>query len=165
MIAEVSGYYQSYSHVFPSKISSSSNQLFITFTSDEWYGSNGFKARIGVEPLINATMSTTNTCSMRSLCLANQGHCQSDNECQGYLKCGHNNCPLDLGYHPKTRCCYDYCSQWLDMENGVLSSPWYPNNYPQDIRCSTLMTVGMTVAGPRTITLEFLMFKVSNFYP
>ena len=48
------------------------------------------------------------------------------------------------------------------MDNGTLTSPWYPDYYPHDERCHTLITVGMTVAGPRTITLEFKHFKARN---
>ena len=168
LLTEVSGYYRSGhlrgNHVYPSPVSSSSNKLLVTFISDEQSRGNGFKVDIHVEPLMNASLSA-DACSMAYPCKDKQGHCQSDDECQEYLKCGHNNCPAELGYHPKTRCCYDYCSQWLDMENRVLTSPWYPNYYPKGIRCRTLITVGMTVGGPRTITLEFLKFKVSNFSP
>ena len=161
ILAEVSGVYLTGSYVLPSNISSSSNQLLITFTSDELYVSSGFMAKIHIESSLKANLSA-DACSMTSPCKDKEGHCQSDDECQGYLKCGHFNCPAGLGYHPKTRCCYDYCSNWLNMEEGYLASPWYPKNHPTDFKCRTLITVGMTVAGPRTITLEFLHFKVSN---
>ena len=143
-----------------SNISSSSNHLLLTFTSDEDLKGAGFLAKIHVEQLNDANLSA-HDCTIKSPCKADQGHCQSDDECQDYLKCGNNNCPPEHGYHPKARCCYDYCSKWLDMENGVLTSPLYPNPYPRYVRCHTLITVGMTIAGPRTITLEFLHFKVS----
>ena len=161
LLTELSGWYTW--NVFPSNVSSSSNKLLITFTSDEVGGGFGFKAKIYVEPFQNANLSA-DACSLTNQCNVDQGHCQSDDECKGYLKCGHNNCPAELGHHTKTRCCYDYCSQWLDMENGILTSPWYPNQYPNDLRCHTLITVGMTVAGPRTITLQFLQFKVGKLY-
>ena len=149
------------SQIFPSNVSSSSNSLFVTFTSDESYRHLGFKLRIYKEPS-NNTVVLRDACSMTHPCKDKQGHCQSDEECHGYLKCGnHNHRPTKIGYNSKTRCCYDYCSQWLDMENGVLTSPWYPKKYPPELRCRTLITVGMTIAGPRTITLEFLQFKVS----
>ena len=161
LLKEVSGEYSHSYSVFPSNVSSSSNRLLVTFTSDEWYGDRGFDAKIHVEPLMNVYLSA-NACSVTNPCSENQGHCQSDDECKGYLRCGQNNCPAELGYHITDRCCYDYCSQWLDIENGVLTSPWYPNQYPRSFRCRTLITVGITVAGPRTITLEFLQFKVSK---
>ena len=105
---------------------------------------------------------SANACSITNPCSDNQGHCQSDDECKGVLKCGYSNCPAGHEYHQQSRCCYDYCSKWLDMENGTLMSPWFPNYYPREIGCQTLITVGMTIAGPRTITLEFLHFKVSS---
>ena len=163
LLTELSGRYAPGLHVFPSTVSSLSNELLITFTSDEYGRKNGFKAKIYIEPFQNANLSA-DACSLTNQCNVDQGHCQSDDECKGYLKCGHNNCPAELGHHTKTRCCYDYCSQWLDMENGTLTSPWYPQYYPEDFRCHTLITVGMTVAGPRTITLQFLQFKVGKLY-
>ena len=162
LLTEVSGQYSA-QFILPSNVSSSSNKLLVTFNSDEFSQGKGFKAKIHVEAWMNLEL-LADACSMTNPCKDKQGHCQSDDECQDYLKCGHRNCPAELGYHPKTRCCYDYCSQWLDMENGTLSSPWYPNRYPAEVRCRTLITVGMTVAGPRTITLEFLQFKVSMLY-
>ena len=160
LLTEVSGTFANHYTVFPSNVSSSSNKLLVTFISDEYYRGKGFKAKIHVEPLMNLELSADD-CSIINPCIDKQGHCQSDDECQDYLKCGLNNCPAELGYHPKTRCCYDYCSQWLDMKNGVLTSPMFPNPYPPT-SCHTLITVGMTIAGPRTITLEFLQFKVSS---
>ena len=161
LLTELSGLHYPGEDVFPSNVSSLSNELLITFTSDEMGRDNGFIAKIYVEAFKNAYLSA-DACSLTNQCNVNEGHCQSDDECKGYLKCGHN-CPTELGYHTKTRCCYDYCSQWLDMENGILTSPRYPNQYPK-IRCHTLITVGMTVAGPRTITLQFLQFKVGKLY-
>lgn len=123
----------------------------------------GFKARIHSEPSVLGNLSAE-ACSITSPCPENKGHCQSDDECNGDLICGESgNCPLESGLHPKTRCCYDYCSKWLDTRDGFITSPWYPERYPWDFKCNTLITVGMTVAGPRTITLEFMKFKVSVF--
>ena len=162
MISEVSGRFYNHDSVFPSNISSSSNQLLIEFKSDEWYRNSGFKAKIHAVAIDNENVSlSANSCSRLNPCDVNHGHCQSDDECKGRLKCGHDNCNAEFGYSLKSRCCYDYCSQWLDMKFGTLTSPWYPEYYPRDFNCETLITVGMTVAGPRTITLEFLQFKVS----
>ena len=157
-MTRVSGYYDVGHRVFPSNISSSSNQLLVTFTSDEYHSRRGFKLKIH-EELKHGTLSADD-CSVENPCDINHGHCQSDDECEGYLKCGHDNCNTDFGYPAKSRCCYDYCSQWL--EYGSLASPWFPDYYPTELRCQTLITVGMIVAGPRTITLEFLHFKVDN---
>ena len=157
-LAEISGNYNGHM-LFPSNIISSNNQLFIEHVTDEWWREHGFRLKIYTQSK-HGNLSA-HDCSMIKPCLANQGHCQSDDECKGYLKCGHNNCPAEIGYHPKARCCYDFCAKWLDMENGILTSPWYPGTYPSNLRCRTLITVGMTVAGPRTITLEFLHFKVN----
>ena len=97
LLAEVSGFYWSGFSILPSNISSSSNELLITFTSDEWYVGTGFRAYIHVD--IKHDSLVGDACSMTRPCKENQGHCQSDDECKGYLKCGHNNCPDNLGYH------------------------------------------------------------------
>ena len=155
-MAEISGYYWKDKHVLPSNVSSSSNQIFIEFKSDEWWGIKGFKAKIHAE--FKYKNLSVDACTVKKPCQINHGYCQSDDECKGVLKCGYNNCPVEH----QSRCCYDYCSEWLDMDNGTLMSPWFPNYYPSKFRCQTLITVGMTIAGPRTITLEFLHFKESS---
>ena len=129
LLTELSGHYVPGVTAFPSNVSSLSNKLLITFNSDESGRREGFKVKIYVEPFKNTYLSA-GACSLTNQCNVDQGHCQSDDECKGYLRCGHNNCPAELSHHTKTRCCYDYCSQWLDMENGILTSPWYPNQYP-----------------------------------
>lgn len=159
-MTEISGDYHAY-NVLPSIVQSHSNQLRIAFTSDEWSTNAGFIATIKVEEFHNQSLSADD-CSIKKPCQSNQGHCQSDDECKGDLKCGNNNCPSEYGYSPNTRCCYRYCSKWLDMENGIITSPRFPEPYPRNLKCSALITVGMTIAGPRTITLEFLHFKVSD---
>ena len=144
----------------PSKITSSGNQMLVTFVSDHYRSESGFLANIHEEPMI-ADDQKARDCSIVNPCNPEEGLCQSDFECKGSHRCGENNCPS--GYHKTTDCCYDYCGKWLDMENGTLVSPNYPNKYDNYEVCDWLITVAMTVAGPRTITLEFIKFAVSIF--
>ena len=144
----------------PSKIISSGNTLSVSFFSNHFGTRTGFLANISEEPKPAADPKARD-CSIANPCDPEEGHCQSDFECQGTHRCGESNCPL--GYLKTTDCCYDYCGKWLDMENGTLVSPNYPNKYDNYQVCDWLIVVAMTVAGPRTITLEFIKFAVSIF--
>ena len=41
------------------------------------------------------------------LCQEREGHCDSDEECEGSLKCGKDNCFGPSGWSPGADCCYD----------------------------------------------------------
>ena len=144
----------------PSKIKSSGNQILVTFVSDHYGIQHGFRASIHEEPK-SVDDQKARDCSIANPCDPEEGHCQSDFECKGTHRCGEKNCPF--GYMKTTDCCYDYCMKWLDMENGTLVSPNYPNKYDHYQVCDWLITVAMTVAGPRTITLEFIKFAVRSY--
>ena len=103
----------------PSKITSSGNQMLVTFVSDH-FGKDlgiGFLANIHEQPKPAADPKARD-CSIADPCNPEEGHCQSDFECKGTHRCGENNCPS--GFLKTTNCCYDYCGKWLDMENGTL---------------------------------------------
>ena len=144
----------------PSKVKSSGSQMLVTFVSDHIGTNPGFLAKIHEEPKPTYDPKARD-CSIVNPCDPEEGHCQSDFECKGTHRCGESNCPS--GYQKTTDCCYDYCGKWLDMENGTLVSPNYPNKYDDYQVCNWLITVAMTVAGPRTITLEFIKFAVSSY--
>lgn len=135
-------------------VASSGNQMIVTFSS-ETFVARGFFANIyqnqhqDVDPL--ATF-----CTVTSPCNANEGHCYHDQQCSKGLKCGLNNCPDSSGYANYTNCCYEHCNQWLDLENGILTSPNYPNSYPTEEECSWTLTAN----DDQMITLQFLDFKV-----
>ena len=107
-------YGSSYGSSLPSIITSLSSKMLIVFDSQRSGG--GFKANIFYEGA--NTNNTINACTVLNPCDVNEGHCHYDGECFGNLRCGQNNCPQnsDIG----TNCCYDYCGQFLDMENGIL---------------------------------------------
>ena len=46
----------------------------------------------------------------------------------------------------------------LDLVNGVFMSPNFPQDYPNDLRCSWSMTVN----NDSNIVVEFLHFSVSS---
>ena len=143
----------------PSKIASSGNQILINFVSDHFGTWTGFRANIHEEPKQREDPKARD-CSIANPCKPEEGHCQSDFECKGSHRCGENSCPTE--YLNSTVCCYDYCGKWLDIENGTLVSPNYPDKYDNHQVCDWLVVVAMTVAGPRTITLEFIKFAVSD---
>ena len=67
LLAEVSGFYVNEYNLFPSNVSSSSNKLLVTFTSDEHFIAEGFKAKIHVEALTDLELST-DACSIIDPC-------------------------------------------------------------------------------------------------
>ena len=52
------------------------------------------------------------------------------------------------------------CIDGLDIENGIIKSPNYPNPYGNDISCNWLITVGYGFH----ITLTFTDFNVRLFF-
>ena len=125
-------------HNLPSKIKSSGNQMLVIFVSDHVGTESGFFAKIKEQqkPVVDPKASD---CSIVNPCEAEQGHCQSDFECKGTHRCGESNCPS--GYLKTTDCCYDYCGKGLNMENGTLVSPNYPNKYDHNQVCNWLIVV------------------------
>ena len=76
----------------PSKITSSGNQIQVTFVSDHYGTWPGFLANIHEEPKPVADPKAKD-CSIANPCDPDEGHCQSDFECKGTHRCGENNCP------------------------------------------------------------------------
>ena len=138
----------------PSDIQSVSHQLTVRFFTDYVNKGDGFKAKILIQD--GPRDKAANACSVAKPCKANQGHCFYDGQCIGDLRCGEKNCPTELGYGSNTNCCYDYCSQWLNLSDGTLTSPNYPNVYQNMITCSWI--VNSTVDS--IIEIEFEEFKV-----
>ena len=143
----------------PSDTSSIRSQMMIVFDSainPKSIGSNGrgFKASIIFEEA--NTDNKTNACTILNPCHINEGHCHYDGQCYGSLRCGHNNCPQNSDHG--TNCCYDYCGQFLDMENGMLDFFNPLGTFYEDMQeCSWLIQVEKD----HLISLEFLAFAVS----
>ena len=139
----------------PSDVQSVSHQMTVWFYTNRFQTSTGFKANILIqnEPINNA-------CSVANPCNVNQGNCFYDGQCNGDLKCGEKNCPIELGYDSDSNCCYDYCSQWLNMTAGTLTSPNYPNWYENMITCSWRITS----TADTVIKIVFNYFKVIIYH-
>ena len=140
----------------PSDISTVRSQMLIVFDSNGDYNiRRGFKASIIFEEA--NTDNKTNACTVLNPCHINEGHCHYDGQCYGTLRCGHNNCPQNSDHG--TNCCYDYCGQFLDMENGILDYYMPHGTYYQDMQeCSWLIQVEKH----QLISLEFIdRFDVS----
>ena len=131
--------------------------LIVFDTSDyEWSTPGpGFKASIIFEEA--NTDNKTNACTVLNPCQINEGHCHYDGQCYGTLRCGQNNCPQNSDHG--TNCCYDYCGQFLDMENGILDYYLPHGTQYQDMQsCSWLIGVEKD----SLISLEFIgKFDVS----
>ena len=66
-------------------------------------------------------------------------------------------CPISLGFANTTGCCQDVSCGFANVEVGLLLSPNYPNNYPNDLEC----THQLSTEPGKMITLEFESFAVS----
>ena len=151
LLAEVSGGYHKYI-----KVSSTGPQMFITFDSDDSGNWMGFRSTFK-EDTFAAQHQIIKPCSQENPCQESEGQCYSHKQCSGTLKCGRNNCPTELGYEPEHDCCYDYCGQWLDMKNGLITSPEYPNPYNNFEDCIWTISAEQN----QTVLLHFLDFEVS----
>ena len=139
----------------PSDVQSVSHQLTVRFLSDYTDTGAGFKAKILIQD--GPRDKAVNACSVTNPCHVNQGHCFYDGQCIDDLRCGEKNCQPEFGYDSDFNCCYDYCSQWLNMSTGTLTSPNYPYSYENMMTCSWMVT---STAGS-IIKIDFEYFKVS----
>ena len=134
-------------------VESSGHIMFVTFSSEIEVGT-GFFAKIRKTSARNPLATF---CTVTNPCKANEGHCYHDQQCQKGLLCGIRNCPLALGYDNDTNCCYEHCNDWLDLENGILTSPNYPYGYPLDTECA------WTISAPQhsqIVKVQFIDFEV-----
>ena len=138
------------------EVASSENEMFITFSSGPKIAT-GFFSKIHNLPLLDRD-PLSSFCTITNPCGANKGHCYHDQQCSKGLKCGLRNCPIHLGYSNKTNCCYEHCNAWLgsDYLGQFVTSPNYPNYYPNNTECSWTITAPPN----KTVTLKFQMFNV-----
>ena len=139
----------------PSNVQSVNHQLTVRFFSSFQNTGAGFKAKILIQD--GPRDKAVNACSVVNPCHVNQGHCFYDGQCIGELRCGEKNCRTELGYDSNANCCYDYCSQWLNISAGTLTSPNYPYSSENMMTCSWMVT---SIAGS-IIKIDFDDFKVS----
>ena len=140
-------------------ISSYGNEMHVVFYSDSAYIEKGYIAKIHIiEPPYRPGPGKLGHCTSYYLCGANEGDCQNDDQCLLGHHCALNSCPLDLGFADGTNCCQDMSCGLLDMKNGVLLSPNYPNNYQVGLNCSHQIS---TDPG-NWIIIEFVEFEVSQ---
>ena len=118
-------------------------KMLVVFDSDHEGVNGGFMAIFNFE---EANPNATYPCSVDDPCNVDEGHCYYDGQCAGTLKCGQNNCPQDSSIN----CCYDYCGQFLDMENGILD--FYSYYFYEDMQeCSW----HIQVAKNQIVSMEF----------
>ena len=158
--AQIRGLTGNLTNNHPILIKGSGNSMLIKFSSDSVLSGRGFKATIDYKP---RGLGTWTFCSTSNLCRIDEGNCghdvyrsvSADYECSGGLRCGFDNCPIQLELLPWVNCCYQpkwrRCQESLDMDKGILFSPHYPNYYEPYQECSWLITVPEN----HTITLEF----------
>ena len=92
------------------------------------------------------TVGDEDFCQYQSTCGLEEGDCDSNNECQGGLFCGYNNCPVSHGFDTEVDCC----------SNIQIMSPNYPNLYPSETEETWLITA----PNGTIIKLQFHSFYV-----
>ena len=132
--------------------------MLITFTSLWEWVDKGFFAKIQYVPFEDSDSLAT-FCTVSNPCKVNEGHCYHNQQCFKGLKCGNNNCPVALGYANDTNCCYEHCNEWLDLDNGILTSPNYPNNYDVHTECTWVINASQG----QILTLLFHDFEVDCY--
>ena len=156
LLAELDGY------EIPANVTSCrGNQMHVVFSSHYWsYGSSGYNAIIHVSESIHVVEpGASGYCTSTCPCGANEGHCQSHEQCVSGHLCLHDSCPTSLGFANTTSCCQsvDLSCGYADVEVGLLLSPNYPNNYQNNLVCSHQLS-----AEPgKMITIEFESLSVS----
>ena len=98
-------------------------------------------------------------CNSTCPCEADEGHCQSDDQCIPSHTCLPGSCPISLGFSNATSCCQDVGCGYGNVESGLLVSPNYPNFYKNMLSCY----LNLTTEPGKVITIEFESFDVSSF--
>ena len=98
-------------------------------------------------------------CSAQTPCNHNEGDCDFNTDCNGTnIRCVSNSCPGYLGFQSGTDCCQDACFGMIDMESGIMMSPFYPDEYQSNLDCSSQITVDEG----KFITIQFENYSVST---
>ena len=137
--------------------------MFVVFSSNSAGTSSGFNSTIHIhETPLRPEMGAPGHCSTCFPCGENEGHCQSHDHCVSATFCLPESCPTSLGFTNTTSCCrgvdyLDVSCGYADVNNGLLLSPNYPNNYQNNLEC----THQLSTEPGKMITLEFKSFAVS----
>lgn len=118
------------------------------------YCSKGFRNGVLVEP------GQPGYCTSLCQCGANEGPCQSDDQCHNSDHiCVLKSCPLGLYISNETNCCQNVSCGWADIKSGLLFSPNYPKEYQNNKQCAHQIS-----AEPgNIITIQFESFNVRMY--
>lgn len=121
--------------------SSTSNGLSIKFVSDKTIAKSGFSALLVQE--INECESPDHGCGQ--LCVNTLGsyYCT---------------CHTGFGLHSDQKTCENACGGELNMQNGTITSPSFPYEYPKGIKCEWKITVQQN----HRIALNFTHFDLEG---
>ena len=142
----------------PTNVSSCGNEVLLAFSS-------GYKVSSGYSGKIHVTdapqrpeLGSSGFCTTSCLCGANEGPCESNDQCKNGHGCIPDSCPSGLGLTNGSSCCQDVSCGLADVKSGTLFSQNYPNNYEKSQECLHQITVEQG----KIITIEFYSFSVSN---
>lgn len=145
----------------PANVSSCRNEMHVVFSSDSSKNEAGYNATIHVnEDPYYIEAGQSGYCRHSCPCGANEGHCQSHDQCLFSHFCLLESCPPDLGFANTTSCCQDSMTCGIaDLKTGLIVSPNFPQNYQNNMQCAHQIS---TEPG-KIITIEFESFNVSIF--
>ena len=97
------------------------------FSSDSSVTRAGYYAKIHTISFPKRSpLGEVGYCTPRWLCNANEGHCESNDQCALGLNCGFDNCPPALGFQNGTNCCFsrtDFCTEFSNIIN-IQNNEW-----------------------------------------
>ena len=139
----------------PNNVSSCGNEVLLAFSS-LYDVSSGYSGKLHViDAIQKPEIGSSGFCTFGCLCGANEGPCDSNEQCKHDHLC--LLCPSSLGFPEGTNCCHDVNCGLASLENGILVSPNYPGNYKKHLECHQQLS---TRAG-EIIFFEFIEFNVS----
>ena len=142
----------------PTNVSSCGNEVLLAFSS-KYHVSSGYSGKIHVtDAPQRPEMGKSGCCETSCLCGANEGPCESNDQCKYGHGCIPDSCPSGLGLTNGSSCCQDISCGLADVKSGLLFSQNYPNNYNKWEYCLQQITV----EPGKNIMVEFYSFDVSN---
>ena len=143
----------------PNNISICGNDVLLEFSSS-YKVSSGYSGKIHVtDAPQRPELGELGYCGSSCLCGANEGPCESNDQCKNGHMCVLDSCPSSLGLPNGTSCCQDMICGYAELRSGSFFSPNYPNSYKEHQLCYH----HISVEPGKIIMIEFNSFDVSTY--